>query len=74
MSLDGFQSVSTTTSIQTGISPLSFWVNAYELIAASKPGPGGTDSITTREYILEKLHRSGMKLLMNALSHEAPIS
>ena len=69
ISLDGFQSTSTTGSIQTGSSPLSFWVNAFSMIAASKQGKGGTDSTSTRQYILDKLHQSGMKLLMNALAN-----
>jgi hypothetical protein len=74
LALDGFKSTSTSTSVSAGATPLSFWANAYQEIAASKAGKGGSSTTSVQKYLIDQLHINGVALLMNALADEAPIT
>lgn len=74
VSLDGFQSTSTVSSIQSGSSPLSIWVNAYSSITGSKDSIAGNTTSNVQKHILKTFHESSSYLILNALSLEAPIS
>lgn len=74
VSLDGFKSASTPATVQNGVSPLSFWANAFSQIAALKTGKGGSTTASLQQYLLDTYHDNGMTLLMNVFADEAPIS
>lgn len=74
VSLDGFSSTSSISSIQSGSTPLSLWNNAFQAIAASKTINSCSNTAEIQNLILTKYHEADSKLLFNALSNSAPIS
>jgi hypothetical protein len=74
VSLDGFSSTSTLTSISSSASPLSIWTNAFSAITASKDSIAGNSTTDVQNHILKKYHEASSLLIFNALSNEAPIS
>lgn len=74
VSLDGYKSTSTLSTLQQSVSPLGIWLNAYSSIAGLKAGRGGNTTATIQSYILDNYHDYGAKLLFNAFADEAPVS
>ncbi len=74
VSLDGFSSSSTITTIRTSSSPLSVWANAFATITAMKDTIAGNNVADVQKYILNVYHQASSLLIFNALSNEAPIS
>ena len=52
MSLDGFKSTSYLSALNSQVSPLSVWMNAFSQISASNPGKGGSSTAEVQKYIL----------------------
>ncbi len=74
VSLDGFKTLSTSTTIQQSLTPLGIWLNAFASIAGLKPGRGGNTTASLQSYILDNYHQHGAKLIFNAFGDECPIS
>ena len=74
ISLDGFSSSSNEFSITQGVSPLSFWSNAYSSIMGMRYTNAGNNTASVQQHLLKLYHEAGVRLLLNALSNEAPIS
>lgn len=68
VSLDGFKSTSTISSLQQNTSPLGIWLNAFSLIVGLKPGRGGNTTSTIQSYILDNYRQYGAKLIFNAFA------
>lgn len=52
MSLDGFKSTSYISALNSQVSPLSVWMNAFSQISAANPGKGGSSTVEVQKYIL----------------------
>lgn len=74
ISLDGFSSTSTSSSILSDASPLGTWANAFSAITSSKDSIAGNFTPEVQRHILNRYHANSSLLIFNALANEAPIS
>mgnify|MGYP000863081440 FL=1 len=68
ISLDGFKSTSTLSQLQSGLSPLGLWLNAYSAITGLNSALAGNTTSAVQLFLLQNYHNYGVNLLLNAFS------
>jgi hypothetical protein len=69
ISLDGFTSTSSASTLQNNASPLGLWMNAQSTINANKPTSSGNSNSQIQQNLLQQYHKAGTALLFNALTY-----
>lgn len=67
ISLDGFTSTSTLSSLQNSPSPLGIWLNAMSIIGGGRDQPTVSSTAQLQNSLLNTFHNSGNLLIFNAL-------
>lgn len=74
VSLDGYKTGMTFSSINSELSPLATWVNVYSRIMGNAKNLYGKSSSEIQAYIIGEFRKRASRVLFNAYSFERPIS
>ena len=68
IALDGFKTSTSLSSLDLDLTPLGTWTNLYPRIIGNTRNIYGKNSADIQNYIINKFHEKGSKIIMNAFS------